>query len=136
MMPVLLAFGNLAIGDLRKLDPILIPLYSNVIILAISTVVCLTEEKGFFPTEIQDKGVGYFWLIAMVCNGFSGYICWQLKTVAYSNDRVSRVSTIMYLESAISLLFDLLVFNVHFTTMQIVGLSIIIGSFLVMIVSA
>jgi len=56
--------------------------------------------------------------------------------VAYSNDRVTRVSPIMYLESAFNLLFDLLVFNTHFTAIQFVGLSVVIASFFVIILSA
>jgi len=76
IMPVLCAFGNLAIGQLQKLSPILIPLYSNMIILAMSIIVCLFKGEGFFPAELHEQGAGLFWLLALVCNGFSGYICW------------------------------------------------------------
>jgi hypothetical protein len=76
VMPIMIAFGNLAIGQLHSLSPILIPFYSNVIILAVSIVVCLSTGDGFFPNEYKERGVGLFWLVAVVCNGFSGYICW------------------------------------------------------------
>lgn len=54
MMPVLIAFGNLAMGELRKLDPILIPFYMNACIFIISLIVCLFSDKGFFPEELEE----------------------------------------------------------------------------------
>ena len=117
MMPVLIAFGNMAIRELRELDFIMIPFYCNMINLAIGTAVCLSNGKGFFPAEIDEQGVFTFLLIALVCNGISSYAAWQLKIVAYSSDRVTRVSPIAYMETPFALLYDILVFKTTFSTM-------------------
>ena len=51
LMPVLIAFGNLAMGGLRSLDPILMPFYSNIFILVIGLFVCTFSEKGYLPSD-------------------------------------------------------------------------------------
>ena len=54
MVPLIIAFGNLAMGELRGLDPIIIPLYSNISIFVVSLIVCLVNGgKGFYPTEAE-----------------------------------------------------------------------------------
>ena len=138
LMPLLIALGNLAMGELRRLDPILIPFYSNIGILSVSLVVCLVSEGGFFPDQkdLNVHGVLLFLLIACFCNGVSMYFSWVLKSVGFTYDRVTRVSPLFYLESAIALCMDITVFKVHFAKLQILGLAIIIGSFCVIIASA
>ena len=42
----------------------------------------------------------------------------------------------MYLESAIALVFDIAIFRVKFTTLQAVGLAVVIASFLFIICEA
>ena len=63
-------------------------------------------------------------------------MAWNLKMLAYKYDNVSRVSPVFYVESAIALVLDITVFNVIFTTVQVVGLVLVIGVFFVIIVSA
>ena len=77
-MPIVIGFGNLAMGELRRLDPILIPFYSNVGILVISIIVCFSNGQGFYPEEVKsgEGSMMIFWLIAFLCTGFSCYVCW------------------------------------------------------------
>ena len=56
--------------------------------------------------------------------------------LAYRHDRISRVAPIFYIETAISLVFDILIFKVDFTTMQLCGLIVVLLMFLVIIVTA
>ena len=63
-------------------------------------------------------------------------MAWNLKMICYKYDNVSRVSPIYYLESAFALVLDIFVFDVRFTTLQIVGLVLVIGVFFFIIVSA
>ena len=63
-------------------------------------------------------------------------LAWHLKILAFKYDRVSRVSPIFYLESAFSLFIDIIVFHVEFSALQVVGLVLVIGVFLVIIGSA
>ena len=56
--------------------------------------------------------------------------------LCYKHDRVSRVAPIFYMESALALVFDIAIFKVQFTPLQIVGLAIIITSFAVIILTA
>ena len=74
-----------------------------------------------------------FWVIAFLWNGVSFYFSWQLRVLGLSYDRVGRVSAIFYLDSVLALLIDTLWLEVDFSRMQVVGLSIIFFSFLVMI---
>ena len=53
LMPIIIAFGNLSMGQFRTLDPILIPVYSNVSILVIGVIVCLSNGKGFVPSAFD-----------------------------------------------------------------------------------
>lgn len=63
-------------------------------------------------------------------------LAWYFKIMAFNYDRVSRVSPIMYLETAIALFIDIVIFHVKFSVMQVIGLVIVIGVFLVIIVAA
>lgn len=138
LMPILIAFGNLAMGDLRKLDVILIPFYSNVAIIVVNWLICFTSQKGFVPQEadLARHSLLLFLLIIGVCGGLSNYVSWQLKVIGFGYDRVTRVSPLFYLESALALVLDILVFHVEFAMLQVIGLSIIILSFCVIIASA
>ena len=49
---------------------------------------------------------------------------------------MTRVSPLFYIETALGLMFDILIFNIKFSVMQIAGLAIIITSFLVIMVAA
>ena len=77
-MPLTLAFGNLAMGKLKTLDPTLIPFYSNLCIFVISTLVCSLNGQGFFPAEeeTREQGMLLFWLVAFLWNGVSFYFSW------------------------------------------------------------
>ena len=77
-----------------------------------------------------------FILLTFVGLGLSGYICWQLKVIGYQYDRVTRVSPLFYMESALALVIDITIFKVEFAGMQIGGLIIIICSFAVIILQA
>ena len=76
LMPIIIAAGNLAMGELRTLDPILIPFYGNLSIGIIGFIVCMFQ--GFYPSQedIEQNGIYLFWLLAFFCNGLSMYICW------------------------------------------------------------
>lgn len=69
-------------------------------------------------------------------NGFCNVMAWQIKVLAYKHDRVTRVSPIFYVETAMALLFDIFLFKVDFTTMQVVGLAIVLVMFLSIIIMA
>ena len=60
----------------------------------------------------------------------------HLKLLAYKYDRVSRVAPIFYLESAIALFVDVVIFNVTFTLTQVVGIVLVLSVFIMIIVTA
>ena len=84
-MPILIAFGNLSMGELRSLDPILIPFYSNAAICLIGLLVCSLNGKGFLPDDydIAKNGLTMFLVLAAACQGLSNLICWHLKILGY-----------------------------------------------------
>ena len=49
LMPVTLAFGNIAMVKLQTLDYTLIPFYSNLSVFLLSLLVCLIHKHGFLP---------------------------------------------------------------------------------------
>jgi len=63
-------------------------------------------------------------------------LAWHLKILAYRYDKVSRVSPIFYLESAIALAVDIAIFKVKFSVLQIIGLALVISVFGVIVFSA
>ena len=136
LMPLFVSVGNLAMGDLRTLDSIIIPFYSTISLFVISFIGCLANGKGFFPNEIEVQGYEFWWLISCVVSGISYLISWIFKVVGYKYDRVTRVSPIFYMESGLALIVDIAVFKVYFTTTQIIGLAIIIICFLTIILKA
>ena len=137
-MPLAIALGNTMMGEVRNLDPILIPFYLNLIITVIGIFVCSFGENGFFPSE-HDLSVHPKWiflLLTLICQGISSLLAWSLKVLAYKYDRVSRVSPVFYLESAFALILDLILFDATFTGLQIIGLALVIGVFAFIIISA
>ena len=74
--------------------------------------------------------------MVLLVNGFCNVCAWQIKVLAYRHDRITRVAPIFYVETAISLLFDILIFKVDFGMMQLVGLIVVLAMFLVIIVMA
>ena len=54
---------------------------------------------------------------------------WLFKILALKHDRISRISPVFYLESAIALIFDIVLFDATFTALQIVGLALVICVF-------
>ena len=49
---------------------------------------------------------------------------------------MTRVAPVFYIETALSMIIDIAVFHINFSTMQLTGLLIVIGEFLTMIVLA
>ena len=117
-MPIALAFGNLAMGELRHLDPILISFYANACNLLLSITICLCNSKtGFYPLEASqtwstDGGALRFFSVAILGVGGCAYLAWSLKVIGYRFDRVTRISPLFYLESAFALVFDITLFDV------------------------
>jgi len=56
-------------GELRSLDPVVIPFYTNVLIVIIGIVVCLSSLKGFLPSEqdFTEHSKWLFCLLAFIC---------------------------------------------------------------------
>ena len=137
-MPLMIALGNTMMGEVRNLDPILIPFYLNLIITVIGIFACAFGEKGFVPSD-QDLSVHPTWLfllLTLICQGIASLLAWSLKVLAYKYDRVSRVSPVFYLESAFALILDLILFDASFSGLQIIGLALVIGVFAFIIISA
>ena len=70
--------------------------------------------ESFLPSneDFEENGQFYFWFLALFINGLC-YVCaWQALVAAYSYDRVTRVSPIFYVETAIVMLCDVFVFRV------------------------
>ena len=63
-------------------------------------------------------------------------MCWHFKVLGFKYDSVTRVSPIMYLEIVFALIFDIALFHVHFTKLQVSGIAIVIAGFLVQIIQA
>ena len=53
LMPVVIAIGNLAMGELRSLNPLMVPFYGNTVMMVVFFFVCLIDENGFLPKEIE-----------------------------------------------------------------------------------
>ena len=51
IMPIVIALGNLAMGEIRQLDSILIPFYINVGFILMGLVLCLVTGSGFYPSQ-------------------------------------------------------------------------------------
>ena len=49
--PFIIAFGNLSMGELRGLNPIVVPFYSNISIFLANAIYCASSSTGFFPSE-------------------------------------------------------------------------------------
>eukprot|EP00351_Strombidinopsis_sp_SopsisLIS2011_P000472 CAMPEP_0116880698 /NCGR_PEP_ID=MMETSP0463-20121206/12638_1 /TAXON_ID=181622 /ORGANISM="Strombidinopsis sp, Strain SopsisLIS2011" /LENGTH=120 /DNA_ID=CAMNT_0004531559 /DNA_START=654 /DNA_END=1016 /DNA_ORIENTATION=- len=71
----------------------------------------------------------YVWLLVLAA-GFCQVLCWHLKLMGYRYDKVSRLSPIFYLESAYSFLYDLLIYNVDFSSYAIAGIALILVFFI------
>ena len=50
-IPFIIAFHNIMMGEVRRLDPILIPFYTNFGIAILSLIVCWSSETGFSPSK-------------------------------------------------------------------------------------
>ena len=61
---------------------------------------------------------------------------WQLKVLAFKYERVSRISPVFYLDSAIALVLDIALFDATYTALQIVGLALVICMFAAMAIHA
>ena len=130
-MPLSIAFGNAMMGEVRRLDPMLIPFYNNLCMVIIGIVVCSFNDKGFMPSD-EDFSVHpswLYWLLTLVCNGLSTFLSWHFQIMAFRYDRVSRVAPVFYLESVFALVFDFILFDESFGALQIVGLVLVIGVF-------
>ena len=135
-MPLGVSVGSLAMGDLRKLDPLIILFYGTICIFVISFVGCAANGVGFFPAETKVQGYSYWWLISCIVSGTSYLVSWIFKILGYRYDRVTRVSPIFYMESGLSLIVDIAVFKVYFSATQIIGLAIIIICFATIVIQA
>ena len=92
-MPIIISFGSMAMSEVRTLEPIMIPFYTNLIIGIISLFVCSFSAKGFLPSteDFEVNPEWRFWLLALVVLAACYVVCWQLKVIAFKYDYVTRV---------------------------------------------
>jgi drug/metabolite transporter (DMT)-like permease len=108
--PFAIAYGNFktsALSQNPKVEQFFLPWWSSFFSTLIFSLVCLFSQT-YLPTDLN------FWCIALGVSGFSNVMSWLLKVLAYKHDRVSRVSTIFYLEAVFGLFLDYFAFNVTF----------------------
>jgi len=77
----------------------------------------------YWPTKTS------WWLLMAIGSSSTACLAWVLKMVAYKYDRVSRIAPIFYLESVIGLLYDHFVFDVTFSSIQIIGITLVFSLF-------
>lgn len=107
--PIVISFGDFKISKITQsgVASFFLPWWSNVFNIVIFGVLWIFT-MDYVPTSAT------FWLLICGALGVSSFFSWVLKMVAFSNDRVSRVSPIFYLESVFSLMFDYFIFHVDF----------------------
>ena len=86
--------------------------------------------------EAKVHGRAIFWLLSIIVNGACYNLAWQFKVQAYKCDLVTRVSPIFYLETAFSMLLDIVLFKINFSPLQLTGLILVVGMFLIIITLA
>jgi len=137
-MPITLACGNLVFGDLKRLDPILIPFFINLFIFLISLVICLGSADSFMPSalDFEVHPTWLFFVLVLPGQGLAMLLSWHFKVLAFKLDRVSRVAPIFFLESAIALMIEIAIYKVTFSLTQVVGLILVLSVFILSIFAA
>ena len=136
--PIAIVVINLMMAQLRNLHQIVIPFYMTTSTWILYGVISIFYRDGFLPSQedFDRHGKILFWVMVLLVNGLCNVCAWQIKVLAYRHDRITRVAPIFYVETAISLLFDILIFKVDFSTMQLVGLIVVLLMFLIIIFAA
>ena len=138
LLPFFYGIGVIAMRQIRTLNVILVPLYSNILVMTLSILVCSFGEKGYLPSDVDLESAPkwQFLLIAILCAGTATLSGWYLRALCLKYDKVSHIAPIFNLQTPIALILDITVFGLSFTTLQIVGFTIVVGVFIYIIVSA
>ena len=56
--------------------------------------------------------------------------------MAYKSDKVTRVAPVFYVETALSMVLDIVLFKINFSALQLTGLILVLGMFVIIIVYA
>jgi len=74
----------------------------------------------------------YVWLL-IIAAGMTNVISWHIKLMGYRYDKVSRIAPIFYLESVYSFAYDLLIYNVGFHKLAMIGIIVVLLFFILKI---
>ena len=136
--PVAMVLINIPMATLRVLNQVTIPFYMCVISMAVYGLWNIFNKSHFMPTEDEFKvhSKMLFWVLTIVVNGPCYNLAWQFKVLAYKCDKVTRVAPVFYLETALSMILDILLFHIQYSVLQFSGLILVLGMFAVIIVLA
>ena len=125
-------------AGLRSLHQIVIPFYIGTSTIVIYGILGLIMRDGFLPSkeDFDRHGTFLFWFLATVVNGGCNVCAWQTKVLGYRHDRVTRVSPIFYVETALQMLCDIFIFKVEFSAVSLIGLIVVLAMFLVILIMA
>ena len=73
--------------------------------------------EAFMPNqdEFEVHSQRLFWLLTIAVNGPCYNLAWQFKVLAYKSDRITRVAPVFYLETALSMILDILLFQINYS---------------------
>ena len=136
--PVAIVLINIPMATLRVLHQVVMPFYMCLFSVLLYGVYNIFNKDHFLPDdeEFEIHGRRLFWILTVLVNGVCYNLAWQFKILAYKSDRVTRVAPVFYVETALSMVLDIVLFHIHFSGLQLTGLILVLGMFLVIIVFA